>query len=236
MAIAGGRWTARRIALECAFVALSVSIASCAIFRAAPVAPPPPPPAPAPAAKPPEASIVGIASWYGPRFDGRPTSSGEIYDQHDLTAASTVIPIGSRVLVTNLSNGRSVEVTINDHGPFVKGRTLDLSQKAARMIGLIKEGTAEVRMDVLSKPEGSREVGTRPRYFVQVGSFVNRANAEYVRAAVASRFSDVRITTADSSGQQLYRVRMGAFGTRADAQRRAAVTARMGFQSVLVVE
>ena len=185
---------------------------------------------------PPEASIVGIASWYGPGFDGHPTSSGEIYDQHDLTAASTVIPIGSRVLVTNLSNGRSVEVTVNDHGPFVKGRTLDLSQKAARMIGLIKEGTAEVRMDVLSKPAGSREVGTLPQYFVQVGSFVNRANAEVVRVALAGRFSDVRITTADSGGQQLYRVRMGAFETRADAQRRAAVTARMGFQSVLVAE
>ncbi|MGH7948645.1 MAG: septal ring lytic transglycosylase RlpA family protein [Candidatus Binataceae bacterium] len=187
-------------------------------------------------AKPPQTSIVGIASWYGPGFHGQPTSSGEVYDEHDLTAASTVIPIGSRVLVTNLSNDRSVEVTINDHGPFVKGRTLDLSQKAARMIGLIKDGTAEVRMDVLSKPEGSREVGTPPRYFVQVGSFVNRANAERVRAEVASRFPDARIATVGFGGRQLYRVRMGGFDARADAERRAAATARMGFQSVLVAE
>ncbi|MGH7865310.1 MAG: septal ring lytic transglycosylase RlpA family protein [Candidatus Binataceae bacterium] len=215
---------------------MSVTIASCATFRRAPPAPPAPPPASAPTAWPPAASIVGIASWYGPGFDGHPTASGEIYDQHDLTAASTVIPIGSRVLVTNLSNDRSVEVTINDHGPFVKGRTLDLSQQAARMIGLIKEGTAEVRMDVLSKPEGSREVGTAPRYFVQVGSFVNSTNAERVRDAVARRFSDVCIATGDSGGQQIYRVRMGAFATRADAQRRATAAAGMGFQTVLVAE
>src|SRR5580698_2224355 len=71
---------------------------------------------------PTQSSMTGIASWYGPGFDGHRTATGEVYNQEELTAASTVIPLGSRVMVTNLANGRAVEVRINDHGPYVKGR------------------------------------------------------------------------------------------------------------------
>src|SRR5689334_4307490 len=95
-------------------------------------------------------SITGIASWYGPGFNGRRTSSGASYNQDDLTAASTVFPLGTELLVTNLSNGRSVRVLVNDHGPFVNGRVLDLSYRAALALGIVKPGTARVQMEVLS--------------------------------------------------------------------------------------
>jgi len=228
----------RTTARACAVMALSIGLTSCALFRPSAVTPPPlPAPARAApgAAKAPEA-VVGVASWYGREFQGRPTASGDAYDRHDLTAASTVIPMGSRVRVTNLDNRQSVEVTINDHGPFVKGRSLDLSEQAAKIIGMTKNGTAKVRMEVLSKPAGSRDVGTALRYFVQVGSFESKDNAERVRKRAASHFPDVRMTTGEEGGRQLYRVRMGAFATRTEAERRAEAAERMGLPSVLVAE
>jgi rare lipoprotein A len=95
----------------------------------------------------------GVASWYGPGFQGRKTASGKRFNQNAMTAASLTLPLGSRVLVTNLDNGKTVEVTINDRGPYVKGRIIDMSRGAARKLGFIKSGTADVRIDVISTPE-----------------------------------------------------------------------------------
>lgn len=96
-------------------------------------------------------SRVVLASWYGPGFNGRRTASGEIFNQNKLTAASRTIPIGSRVRVTNLQNGRSVNVRINDCGPYVKGRGIDLSRRAAQRIGLLHRGVERVRILLLSR-------------------------------------------------------------------------------------
>ncbi|MEK0084207.1 septal ring lytic transglycosylase RlpA family protein [Benzoatithermus flavus] len=90
---------------------------------------------------------VGVASWYGPGFHGRRTASGEPFDQDDLTAAHRDLPLGSEVTVTNLENGRSIVVQINDRGPYVKGRVIDLSKAAARRLGIIEEGVAKVRIE-----------------------------------------------------------------------------------------
>src|SRR5437773_7085951 len=87
---------------------------------------------------------VGVASWYGPGFHGNRTANGEIYDQYELTAAHRSLPHGTRVMVTNLMNGRAVEVRINDRGPFVGGRVIDLSYAAARAIDMVGPGTARV--------------------------------------------------------------------------------------------
>ncbi|MBI2991140.1 MAG: septal ring lytic transglycosylase RlpA family protein, partial [Deltaproteobacteria bacterium] len=95
------------------------------------------------------ATQTGIASWYGPGFHGRPTASGVIYNQNELTAAHQTLPLGTRVMVTNLDNGRSAEVTINDRGPFAKGRIVDLSYAAARTLGMIGPGTIPVRIEVI---------------------------------------------------------------------------------------
>jgi rare lipoprotein A len=92
----------------------------------------------------------GVASWYGPGFHGKETASGEIFDQNEMTAASRTLPLGTRVLVTNRDNGKSVEVTINDRGPYVDDRIIDLSKAAARKLGLLKPGTGNVRIDVIS--------------------------------------------------------------------------------------
>lgn len=90
----------------------------------------------------------GVASWYGPGFHGRRTASGERFNQHDLTAAHKKLPLGTRVVVTNLRNGKSVEVEINDRGPYVRGRILDLSRAAAEQIDMKKSGVTPVRLEI----------------------------------------------------------------------------------------
>lgn len=96
----------------------------------------------------------GEASWYGPGFHGRKTASGERFNQHGLTAAHRKLPLGTKAKVTNLDNGRSVEVKINDRGPYVRGRIIDLSKAAAERLGMKEAGTSPVRLEV-TKPAGS---------------------------------------------------------------------------------
>ena len=178
-----------------------------------------------------------MASWYGPGFNGHKSAEGGIYDQEDMTAASIAFPLGSRVMVTNLDNGLSVEVTITDRGPFVKGRKIDLSRKAARVIGMLDQGTARVRIALISKPAGTRDVGAPLRYWVQVGSFSNRETAEQVRDRLASSYADVHIVDVlDAAQRHYYRVRMGAFATRSAAETRAADSAGFGLPVVIVTE
>jgi rare lipoprotein A (peptidoglycan hydrolase) len=93
--------------------------------------------------------LSGTASWYGPGFHGKKTASGEIYDQNKLTAAHKTLPLGSKARVTNLDNGSAVEVEINDRGPFVDGRIIDLSRAAAGALGLVEAGTAPVRVELI---------------------------------------------------------------------------------------
>jgi rare lipoprotein A len=95
----------------------------------------------------------GEASWYGPGFHGKKTASGQIYNQNAMTAAHRTLPLGTRVMVTNLENGKQVKVTINDRGPYVKGRIIDLSKAAARKLGFVKIGTVPVWLEVISDPE-----------------------------------------------------------------------------------
>ncbi len=119
-----------------------------------------------------------LASWYGPGFDGRRTSSGEVFREDRLTAASRTLPLGSQVRVTNLNNGRAVVVRINDRGPYVHGRGIDLSEGAAQHIGLTHKGVARVRLTSLDEPppsirsehrSWSRRVRVRRRIHHQVG-------------------------------------------------------------------
>ena len=99
-------------------------------------------------------SYVGLASWYGPGFHGRRTASGKRFDMAALTAAHRSLPFGSRVRVTNLTNGRSVIVRINDRGPYVKPRIIDLSRAAARELDFLEDGITRVRIDLLAGPAG----------------------------------------------------------------------------------
>jgi len=154
-----------------AAIAVCLVLSGCATSR--PASPTPPPeakteptpetrpeakpeakPAPRPEAKPapgPSEGQTGEASWYGEPHHGRTTASGEIYDMNQLTAAHRTLPLGTRVLVTNLKNGRAVEVRINDRGPSVEGRIIDLSFAAAKELGAVPSGTIPVRIRVISQ-------------------------------------------------------------------------------------
>ncbi|HEV2170701.1 MAG TPA: septal ring lytic transglycosylase RlpA family protein, partial [Candidatus Binatus sp.] len=218
-------------------IAMSLLLAACATSQPAQLPPPPPPPVIAVPHPTPTPQVVGMASWYGPGFHGHKNAEGGIYHQDDLTAASVAFPLGSRVMVTNLDNGRSVEVRISDRGPFVKGRKIDLSYKAARILGMLNKGTAHVRIALISKPPGTRDVGAPLRYWVQIGSFSDEQNAENVRTQLASAYSDVHlVNVVDGENRRYYRVRMGAFATRSAAEARASDAARFGLPIVIITE
>jgi len=116
----------------------------------------------------------GIASWYGPNFYGKRTSSGEIYDMYAYTAAHKTLPMNTIVKVTNLNNGKSVIVRINDRGPFIKGRIIDLSYAAGKKIGLDVTGTAPVKLQVI----GFKGKNYVRGYKIQIGAFINEKGAE----------------------------------------------------------
>ena len=146
----------------------------------------------------------GIASWYGKDFHGRPTASGEIYNMYRLTAAHRLLPLGTIARVTNLRNGKSVVVKINDRGPFVDGRIIDLSYKAALRLGMVEEGLAPVEIRIL-------KWGTKAGDFtVQVGSFLVRENAMRVLRHLRKRYKDVYIITYTTNDRTFYRVRVGS--------------------------
>jgi rare lipoprotein A len=100
-------------------------------------------------------ALYGTASWYGPGFHGKKTASGEIYNQNKLTAAHKTVPLGTKARVTNLENGNSVQVEINDRGPFVQGRIIDLSRAAAEALGFVESGTARVRVELMTEADGA---------------------------------------------------------------------------------
>jgi rare lipoprotein A len=106
----------------------------------------------------PSSAAIGSASWYGPGFHGKKTASGDIFDEGKFTAAHKTLPLGSWVRVTHLNNGKSVEVLINDRGPYVDGRMIDLSHAAARHLGMVESGVAEVRVEPVPYESSSQKV------------------------------------------------------------------------------
>jgi len=123
---------------------------------------------------------TGVASWYGPKFHGRLTANGERYDMDGITAAHRTLPFNTVVLVENLDNGKTVEVRINDRGPFAKNRIIDLSRGAARKVDMIGPGTARVRLYLIEGDlENSRTTDLKQaNYTIQLGSYKNRGEAE----------------------------------------------------------
>jgi rare lipoprotein A len=176
---------------------------------------------------------MGVASWYGPGFHGHPTTSGEIYNAYDLTAAHPRLPLGTHARVTNLANGNAVDVRINDRGPFVKDRAIDLSYAAARKIGVVGPGTAPVRIEVIERPPGDF---TRVRYCVQVGAFSEQDKADALRANLAPTYDDVYISPVRARAELFYRVRVGPYAERQDAERRAVELSSSGVPAVVTEE
>jgi rare lipoprotein A len=177
---------------------------------------------------------TGIASWYGPGFHGKPTASGTIYDQNDLTAAHQTLPLGSRVLVTNLQNGNTVEVIVNDRGPFAKGRILDLSYAAGRALGMIVPGTIPVKLEVIESPYNVEFIRSSLNYTLQIGSFSERQNAQELHDRLAKLYSDVIIAPLQVKDATYYRVQLGTFSNRAAAEEQARQIARAGYPVIIM--
>lgn len=177
---------------------------------------------------------TGIASWYGPEFHGRKTSSLEIFDMHDLSAAHRTLPFGTLVQVTNLDNGRTVTVRINDRGPFVKDRIIDLSYAAARMLGMIGPGTARVRIEVIGfKPVEERL--KQGEYILQLGSFINPDNARVLYHNLKREFPGIFISPYQAKDRVFYRVRLQV-KTEAEARKLAEKLASAGYPVLLLRE
>src|SRR5256712_8743963 len=221
-----------------------VGAAGCAVVRA---------PAPPPIT---DGVQVGVASWYGPGFHGNRTANGEIYDQYELTAAHPSLPLGRRVMVSNLENGRAVQVRVNDRGPFVDGRAIDLSYAAARTIGMVGPGTVRVRIEVLGpttlaaaapvaapaalptarpSPRPPRDVPTGS-YTVEVAALSDPDKAEHLRHVLAYRFPDAFVTPLAGTSGHYYRVRIGPYPLRTAALERAQRVVLLGYPAIIVDE
>jgi rare lipoprotein A len=159
----------------------------------------------------------GTASWYGIPFHGRRAANGEIFDMNSLVAAHRTLPFGSILRVTNLNNGREVQVRVIDRGPFVGDRILDLARAAAVSLDMIGTGTAPVRIELLS--------GSNPavgEFTVQIGAFADRGNAERLRDRLLPYYQPIFIQDYDAPTGHFYRVRVGRMPTPEAAQRLAA--------------
>lgn len=190
----------------------------------------------------------GIASWYGNKFHGRRTSSGEPYDMYKMTAAHKTLPIPVHVRVTNLDNGKSIVVRVNDRGPFVDGRIIDLSYAAAHKLGMANIGTARVEITALN---GESTVGTstandRPiaavggvgsgDYFVQVASFSRREGAEKVAKDLQPLVGHpIKVERAEVNDDSVYRVQIGPLTRREYAESVQAHLHGKGYSGTTII-
>ena len=165
---------------------------------------------------------IGLASWYGSDFHGKKTANGQTYNMYGLSAAHKTLPLGTRVRVTRLSNNASVILVVNDRGPFVSGRILDLSYGAAKQLGMVRDGVAKVRISAIgSTPSGTvtAKASAAKRYQVRVGAFAQRSNAERThRRLVAQGYKHASIAVEQRDDLTLHIVLAGSFASRDQAE------------------
>jgi len=231
------------------------------LLAACATAPPPPVPPPAPATAPGQPrpyrvgrtwykpmndargfSQTGIASWYGREFHGKRTSSGETYDMYAMTAAHKTLPLGTWVRVRHRDSGRDVVVRVNDRGPFVHGRIIDLSYAAAKELGIVGPGTGPV--DIVALGERRQTAGgtayTPVDYYngtftFQVGAFSDRTNAERLRTRLEQSFTNAHITAFDRGDMVFYRVRVGRCSDLETATQYEQYLADSGYPDAFIV-
>ncbi len=185
---------------------------------------------------------TGIASWYGKDFHGRPTSNGEIYDMYKPTAAHKTLPMNTMLLVANLENGQETVVRVNDRGPFVQGRVIDLSYEAAKKINLVKNGTAKVRLTALAPTpnNGKQKDGVsydfqNGEYYVQIGSFISKSNALHMQR----RFTDSGHTTVIQKHfhptSTFFRVQVYAGNTLKSARKAEKALQNHGYKGAFII-
>lgn len=203
----------------------------------------------------------GIASFYHDKFDGRPTASGEIYDKNELTAAHRELAFGTMVKVTNLANKKNIIVKINDRGPFVKDRMIDLSRSAAEVLGFIDQGMAKVKMEIIKSEGTASEVTTtevkkqeselrfpneyyeldikfsKPYgYAVQVGSFTELGNLLHMAQELRRSYGkNLLVQVTDVDEKKVHRLLVGPFEDRSSAEKMQQ-TLKDGFSGSFVLE
>lgn len=186
---------------------------------------------------------VGVASWYGEDFHAKKTANGERYDMNSLTAAHRTLPLPSIVKVTNLENGRSLVLRVNDRGPYAKSRIIDVSKRASQLLGFHTQGTTKVRVEVMEKeskalkaallgekcddniyaaqqktPVSSlpaKQTYSKGSYFVQVGSYSQESGAQNVAGQLGMESNIYYVSV---NGQNFYRVRVGPFSNEKEAE------------------
>jgi rare lipoprotein A len=188
----------------------------------------------------------GIASWYGKDFHGRKTANGETYNMYGISAAHKTLPLGTYVKVYNLRNDKTIVVRINDRGPFVRGRIIDLSYGAAKEMGLVGPGTAPVKIVALGTPQkapdkkkgetiyvpGNYYVGD---FSVQVGAFRQKENALTLKDKLAKAYDNVHIVVYESNQGTFYRVRVAKCTTLDEARQYEQKLEADGFPQAIVV-
>ena len=179
---------------------------------------------------------VGIASWYGIDEHNNYAASGERFSKFAYTAAHKSLPMGTVVRVTNLENGRDVVVKINDRGPFVGDRIIDLSHAPAQAIDMIQKGTVKVKVEVMSTPSSRSGSYFDANYTVQVGSFRDRATAMGVKRKLDIEYQDVRIETVKVRGDDYHRVRVGRYSNEKDARKAASNLRQRGYTGNIILE
>ena len=174
---------------------------------------------------------VGYASWYGKQFHGKKTANGEVYNMNALTAAHKTLPMPSYVKVTNISNGRSLVLRVNDRGPFVAGRIIDVSRRGAQLLGFEQAGVTRVRVQA-SDAYGKVAKGSKPKeptqyaggdsdglkHFVQIGSYSDLDNAEKQARRLRRTGEKADLNRVYSNGRSFWRVRVGPYAVRSVAE------------------
>ncbi|MFQ5936564.1 MAG: septal ring lytic transglycosylase RlpA family protein [Acidiferrobacterales bacterium] len=188
----------------------------------------------------------GVASWYGKKFHGRRTSSGEPYDMYAMTAAHKTLPLPTYVRVRNLRNNRVVIVRVNDRGPFLRNRIIDLSYAAAAKLDIVRTGTGLVEVQAIdarqtashtsaTSPQKS-DADPRPRLYLQVGAFTNWENAANLRARLRdAQLGPIQISTEQKNDIRFYRVRIGPLQSVEESDRLAQRAAQHGLAEAHVV-
>lgn len=193
----------------------------------------------------------GLASWYGEDFHGKPTATGERYDMYGISAAHKILPLGTWVRVTSLKNGKTIDLPVNDRGPFVAGRIIDLSYGAAKALGILGPGTGPVEIEALGFPKTARAENavhpeveeyqpadyTSGRFFIQVGAFGERKNAEKLAATLIGEYgrASVQPTVCRTRHLTLYRVLVGHLDSLDEARNYEEALKSKGFTDAFTI-
>ncbi len=183
---------------------------------------------------------TGVASWYGEDFHGKRTSSGEIYDMYAESAAHKTLPLGTIVRVRNLNNNREMEIRINDRGPFVAGRVIDLSYACATKLGVVGPGTVPIELVAVGTTAPPAGAGSADFYYqgnftIQVGAFSDRTNAENLRAKLDKSYDNAHIQPYDTGREIFYRVRVTKCSTLDQAIQNEKMLTSSGYGGAFAV-